>query len=203
MKTHETDTPRERASLPIRVFRWLWFRRWVGFVVLVGLVLLTVINLASRGTVDRQEEDARNLICARVMPEATAFSETPYSHELAQSIYAGYDGSTLKGYCVQVRVNGFGGVMTLMVGVDTDGKVTGVAIESHNEEPDWAEQADSTEHTQQYIGRSGTIRYGSITGVTGATTTSKAMTDGVNQALKVIAETDMKGGSSLVETIED
>ena len=69
--------------------------------------------------------------------------------------------------------------------------------------PGWAEKADSAEHTGQYAGRSGTIPYGAIASVTGATTTSRAMTDGVNQALRVIAETDLEGGGAYGEEGQD
>ena len=201
MKQREEEE--RRPGRLVRALRWLWFRRWVGAVVAFALVLLTVLNLTTRSMVDRREEDAREVICQRVMPLANTFSETPYVHELARSIYAGYDGSTLQGWCVETQVTGFGGAMVLMVGVDTDGKVTGVAIESHNEDPSWAEKADSAEHTGQYAGRSGTIPYGAIASVTGATTTSRAMTDGVNQALRVIAETDLEGGGAYGEEGQD
>ena len=177
---------------------WLWYRRWAAAVVVFAVVFLTAVSMATQGLVNRHEVTARELACARVMPGASAFSETPYTHPLARSIYAGYSGSTLVGYCVEVTADGFGGDMVLMVGVDTNGAVTGAAIESHHDDPDWAAEADSQAFLSQYVGRSGTIRPSSVSGITGATETAQAVTDGVNQALKVMNEVDTKGGNVLV-----
>lgn len=195
----ETPPPDRRKQL----LAWLWYRRWAAAVVAFALVLLTVLSVATQGLVDRHTQSDRELYCARVMPGAQTFSETPYSHDLARSIYAGYSGATLMGYCIEVQVDSFGGAMVLMVGVDTDGKVTGAAIESHNDDPDWAEQADSGDHMQQYVGRSGTIHYATVSGITGATTTSQAVTDGVNRALRVMSELDTEGGLQVGEEGEE
>ena len=37
------------------------------------------------------------------------------------------------GYCVEVQANGYGGVLTAVVGVNTNGEVTGVAVTDHRE----------------------------------------------------------------------
>ena len=182
---------------------WLWKHRWAATVVVFAVVFLSVVNYASQGKMNRYTASERELACARVMPEASAFSETPYTHELANSIYAGYSGSTLMGYCVEVTVDGFGGDMILMVGVNTDGAVTGAAIESHHDDPDWADEAGSEAYMAQYIGRSGRIGDNTVNGITGATETSRAVTDGVNRALKVMSEVDTKGGNVLVEEGEN
>ena len=196
---NENRMSHPRPSAPVRLLAWLWARRWAAAVVIFALVFLTVVNGAAQGLMRRHEATARDEVCARVMPAAHTFSETPYTHPLARSIYAGYSGSTLVGYCVEVTADGFGGDMVLMVGVDTEGKVTGAAIESHNDDPDWADQANSEAFMAQYVGRSGRIAASSVSGITGATRTARAVTDGVNQALQVIYETDMEGGSSLGE----
>ncbi len=68
------------------------------------------------------------------MPQATTRTETPYRASGALSpITAGYNDSGLVGYCVEVQAHGFGGLMTAVVGVNTNGEVTGVAITSHSE----------------------------------------------------------------------
>ena len=196
---NENHASHSRHAAPMRLLTWLWAHRWAAAVAIFALVFLTVVNSAAQGLMRRHEATARDEVCARVMPAASTFSETPYTHPLARSIYAGYSGSTLVGYCVEVTADGFGGDMVLMVGVDTDGKVTGAAIESHNDDPDWADQANSQAFMSQYVGRSGRIAASSVNGITGATRTAQAVTDGVNEALQVIHETDMEGGSGLGE----
>lgn len=199
----ETTNGKARSGRFWTAVDWLWKHRWAAAVVVFAVVFLSVVNYASRGRMNRYTASERELACARVMPEASAFSETPYTHELANSIYAGYSGSTLMGYCVEVTVDGFGGDMTLMVGVNTDGAVTGAAIEFHHDDPDWADEAGSEAYMAQYIGRSGKIADSTVNGITGATETSRAVTDGVNRALKVMSEVDTKGGTVLVEEGEN
>ena len=78
----------------------------------------------------------------------------------------------------------------MMVGVDTDGKVPGLAITDHKETLSVVEKTLSEGNLKRYVGRSGTIRdsgYNSVDAVAGATATSRAITDGVNQALAIVA----------------
>ena len=121
-------------------------------------------------------------------------AETPYYAPGALSITAGYDDEgQLLGYCVQVQSQGFGGPITMSVGVDLNGAVTGVAIVSHNETDRVGTSAMTPAALARYVGRSGTIRAGgdnSIDAVAGATATSKAITAGVNRALNIVANLD-------------
>ena len=82
-------------------------------------------------TVRAQNREQRELL-AQVMPQASFSSETPYRAAGALSILGGYSGENeLLGYCVEVQSQGFGGPITMVVGVDLDGKVTGVAVTDH------------------------------------------------------------------------
>ena len=75
--------------------------------------------------------------------------------------------------------------------VDADGKVTGVAVTDHKETVSVAEKALGDSFLRRYAGKSGTIRYSgynSVDAVTGATATSRAVTDGVNRALAIVAD---------------
>ena len=65
--------------------------------------------------------------------EKPADAGEDYKPEWELSITAGYNDSGLVGYCVEVQANGFGGVLTAVVGVNTNGEVTGVAVTDHRE----------------------------------------------------------------------
>ena len=84
----------------------------------------------------------------------------------------------------------------MTVGVDLNGTVTGVAIESHSETDRVGTAAMTPAALARYVGRSGTIRSSgnnSVDTVTGATATSKAITAGVNRALNIVANLDTSG----------
>lgn len=96
------------------------------------------------------------------------------------------------GYVVRVSVNGFGGEIDMMVGVDTDGKVCGVSIISHSETASLGANCVREEFRAQYVGADGTLAVrkdgGTIDALTGATVTSRAVTNGVNIALAFVKE---------------
>lgn len=98
------------------------------------------------------------------------------------------------GYAVLVEPTGFGGTISMMVGVDKAGNVLGVSIISHAETPSLgAVAADKTSAGEnfrnQFVGKTGMLAVGSdIDALTGATITSKAVTDGVNTAIAFVKE---------------
>ena len=112
------------------------------------------------------------------------------------SITAGYNEQGLVGYCVEVQAHGFGGLLTAVVGVNTNGEVTGVAVTDHKETLDVGTKAMEESYLSQFIGKSGTIRTSgsnAVDAVSGATATSGAVTSCVNQALAIVANLDTEG----------
>ena len=95
-----------------------------------------------------------------------------------------------KGYAVLVEPTGFGGTISMMVGVDKNGTVLGVSIISHAETPSLgAVAADKTSAGEnfrnQFVGQSGTV---TVEAISGATITSKAVASGVDAALAFVAK---------------
>ena len=100
------------------------------------------------------------------------------------------------GYAIQVAPSGFNGAVTMMVGVDNDGKVLGISIISHTETAGLgATAAASTSAGEafrgQFAGMSGTVTVtkdgGQVDAITGATITSRAVCTGVSAALACVA----------------
>ena len=96
------------------------------------------------------------------------------------------------GFAVKVLPMGFDNTITMMVGVDLEGKITGIAIISHTETAGLgAVAADKGEDGQafrgQFVGKSGELEVGTdIDAISSATITSTAVTKGVNAALKCV-----------------
>lgn len=84
----------------------------------------------------------------------------------------------------------------MVVGVDLNGQVTGVAVTDHSESTGMGTMAMENAQLRKYVGMSGTIRTSganSVVVVTGATATSEAITAGVNQALAIVANLETDG----------
>ncbi len=156
-------------------------------------IIFTVHRYTDLDTARAEVRD-QQAVLAQAMPQATVGAETPYHAAGALSIMAGYDQEgQLLGYCVAVQSQGFGGPVTMTVGVDLNGAVTGVAVTSHSETDRVGTAALTPEVLLRYVGRSGTIRTSgsnSVDTVSGATATSKAITAGVNRALNIVANLD-------------
>ena len=163
-----------------------------AFVVVTVMVIGLVYSLSGQTIVERENEQQQELL-SHVMPQAEVATQTPYIAEDALSILAGYSGSELIGYCVEVEVQGFGGMITMVVGVDVNGEVTGVHVVSHSEHAGIGGRAMEEEYLSQYVGLSGTVRHegrNAVDAVSGATDTSHAVTAGVNKALYIISHLD-------------
>ena len=89
----------------------------------------------------------------------------------------------LAGYAAQVNPLGFGGEMTVMVGVSVDGRIKGVKLISHSETPGLGNRVGEPSHTDKYIGQSADSL--SVDAITGSTVSSKALMSGVMTALSV------------------
>ena len=123
----------------------------------------------------------------------------PGGGELLEGGYDTMDGKIAEvyksetGFAVKVLPMGFDNTITMMVGVDLEGKVTGIAIISHSETSGLgAVAADKGEAGQnfrgQFVGKSGELEVGThIDAIASATITSKAVTEGVNAALRCAA----------------
>ena len=99
------------------------------------------------------------------------------------------------GYCVEVAPTGFGGGVDTMVGIGVDGTITGISIISASSEtPGLGANSTKPEFQEQFAGQpaDGTVAVekdgGSIVALTGATITSRAVSEGVNAAVKFAAE---------------
>ena len=97
------------------------------------------------------------------------------------------------GYAFEVKPAGFDNTITMMVGVDAEGKVLGISIVSHTETAGLGAVAAATTSAGeafrgQFVGQNGTLAIGDqIDAMSGATITSKAVVTGVNAALSYVA----------------
>lgn len=164
----------------------------------VAAFVLALVNAVTADTIARHAEEKRQAAMTSVMPGANVFSEMYNQDTTIDRISGAYDGTTFLGYCVEVTPNGFGGTISLMVGVDANGRVTGTAILDHAETAGLGAKAADPAFLNQYIGKSGsiTVNNGSnaVQAITGATITSKAVTRGINTALTAVLNYDAEGG---------
>ena len=110
------------------------------------------------------------------------------------AVYEARSGGQVVGYAVSVSASGSQGTISMMVGVDTEGAVTGVSIINNSETSGIGSKvmnneqlSNGTRVLDQFIGKSaadGTLTVGTnVDAITGATVSTKGVTTGVNTAL--------------------
>lgn len=160
--------------------------------------LLWGVNALTAGRIQQEEQERRRVQLQAVMPGAEAFSEIPFDRTRADEVLAAVSGTQLQGYCVTVTVQGFNGPMEVLVGVNENGSVTGVLVVEDRETPEAGKRATESTFLNQFLGKSGTVRVNqgnnAVEAVSGATISSRAVTEGVNRALSVVANLHTEGG---------
>jgi electron transport complex protein RnfG len=175
--------------------------KMVFSLLLIALVCSAVLGAVNAVTYDKiaeLETAARDEAMAQVLPFAssfedkTAFLETYPTDETVRSVFAAKDGAgNTVGTAVVVAPKGFGGEITMIVGIGSGGTVTGVVITEISETPGLGMNATEDSFLSQFAGKSGSLSVvksgandNQINAITGATITSRAVTNGVLAAMK-------------------
>ena len=119
---------------------------------------------------------------------------------LPQGVLALYVDAETGGRVLEVEASGYSGAFVVTVGVDGGGVVRGVVVGDNDETPGLGKNAEKESFTGQFAGKDGEItvkKGGGATGnevdaLTGATITSKAVADAVNQARNFALSIEVK-----------
>ena len=168
----------------------------------VCTLLLVLCNSLTEDRIAELKLEAENTAKLEVLPGADTFEATD-ANGVAEA-YIGKDksGNTI-GYCFKSETAGFGGVITMMVGVNADGTINGVKVTNLSETPGLGAKATDAKWISQFAGKDDTVsvvktgnaKGNEINAISGATITSKAVAQGVNSALdaaKVLMEKEGK-----------
>ena len=176
----------------------------LGLITFVCALLLGVINGITKDKIEQNAIETRNAAMSVILPEADSFADVEVSADwtapadknqpVISGVYEAQAGGQTIGYCVEVNPKGFGGALTLIVGINADGTVAGAQVTAHGETPGLGAKAQSDANwIGQYAGQpaDGSIAVtkdgGTINSITGATITSRAVTLGVNTAANCVA----------------
>ncbi|MBN1289363.1 MAG: RnfABCDGE type electron transport complex subunit G [Actinobacteria bacterium] len=162
------------------------------FVGLIASVCLGLTYGVTRDKIREQELKQELESCMSVLPGVKNSSELKEDRKMREkarkvtgSVQKVY--SSDKGHVFIVKAKGYGGPITLAVGIGTDGKITCVSVVSHNETPGLGGNIEKDEFRKQFNGMGGSDKFivgETIEAITGATISSKAVTGEVADALK-------------------
>ena len=164
----------------------------------VVTALLALTNAVTAPKIDALAVETQEASKKQVLSSAASFSEEKQIEKDGVS-YTYYDGldsdGSVMGYVFVTSAKGYGGDISVMVGVLGDGTVAGANILSINETAGLGMNAKNQSFLDQFLGKSGEIGVAKnnpsdteIQALTGATITSSAMATAVNTALSLYAE---------------
>ena len=161
-------------------------------VVLFAICLVVSFALAwtygiTAPQIERINKENADAARAFVLPSG-ADGFTQYEGELVEGVTECYIADNESGIAVTATYSGFGGTMTVMVGVDSEGAITGVSVMEHSETPGLGTKAMTEEYLSQYGGiteaSAENIKQDSqIEAITGVTISSNAIYQAVSEAL--------------------
>ena len=175
----------------------------VMYVLRLALTLLAItavvaaalagVNSITKPAIEKLTAEKTQAAIEMVLPGGYENEVADYADAtgLVSKVYAGANG-----YAFEVTPGGFDNTITMMVGVDNDGKVLGISIISHTETAGLGAVAATgtpagESFRNEFVGESGSVAVtkdnGQIEAITGATITSRAVCAGVNAALACAA----------------
>ena len=174
----------------------MYVLRLAGTLLLICAVtagLLAGVNSVTKPVIDELNAAATQEAISAVLPGGFDSEITDYADAsgIVSKVYQGANG-----YALEVGPGGFDNTITMMVGVDNEGKVLGISIVSHTETAGLGAVAAAgtpagIAFRDQFAGASGSVSVtkdgGEINAITGATITSRAICVGVNAALDCVA----------------
>lgn len=165
----------------------------VGLVAAVGLGLTYTVTSKKIAEQDRLSE-AKAAVDA--LPGVKSPSELKLENGLAKQAKKSVPEvrkvySSSKGTIIIIEMKGYGGPLTLAIGIDKDGKVAGAASISDKETIGLGSRALEPEFFNKFKGKNikSPLEVGKdIQAITGATITSKAVTNEIKAALKAYSQ---------------
>ena len=159
--------------------------------VLAGVNAITEPIIANNNAIKEKEA------MQKVLPDVTFMDENLAQMLSNTDISAIYEAKNKDnenaGYVVMLSSNGYGGAISMVVGINADFTVSGIDIISQSETPSLGARCIEDDFKARYVGKMSGIEVvkngatgNSIDAISGATVTSKAVTKGVNTAIEAV-----------------
>ena len=159
---------------------------FLTLVVLISVSLLIWINSFTSVVVEIQRENKIKSILESIFPGLTGYEES-------DDIIKVYEGDKIAGYIFIATGNGYGGTLSILVGINPDYSIRAMEVLSHRETPGLGSEITSDAFTGQFGGllmdevalsKDG----GKIDAITGATISSRAATVAIHERMIEVIE---------------
>ncbi len=164
---------------------------------LVATFLLGMTNSVTAPIIEQLAIETEIKSRQVVFADANSFGEAEILEDGTSVVAALDESGNVIGHVVVNTTKGYGGDISVMTGVDAEGKVTGVNILSHAETAGLGAKAAEQSFRDKFLGHVFGITVSkdkagenSIDAITGATITSRAVVEAVNAAIEAAGGAD-------------
>ena len=151
---------------------------------LVVAALLGVVNNVTAPIIEENALIKAEQTRAAVLEGATSFTEIECDTD-ALGIDSAYKEDSGLGYVFTASRKGYGGLVTVTVGLDNDGQIVGLSADVSTETSGVGSKAGQSSYTDKYLGAKGNVD--DVDTITSATYSSTAVKTGVNAVLSAFA----------------
>ena len=155
--------------------------------VLICLAVSALLGFTNSVTAPIIEENKRTVAeqtRRSVLDGAQSFTEIECDTE-ALGITGAYREDSGKGYVITAEKKGYGGMVTVTVGLDSDGKIVGLSADVSTETSGVGSKAGREDYTSRFLGLTGDSA--GVDKISGATYSSTAVKNSVDAALAAFA----------------
>jgi len=166
-------------------------------ITVIAGVLLGLTYEVTKEPIKVQQARVKNEALQAVVVEATTFNEVDVEagdYPGVEGVYEALNGSDLIGYAFEMTATeGYGGDISLMVGIAKDDTILGIDIVKHAETPGLGAKADEAEFKTEFANEPAedleVVKFspsddeGDVSSISGATITSRSVTAAVNVAI--------------------
>lgn len=163
--------------------------------ILISVALLLGLSFGLRTVAERNAQAEHLKIMQTLLPGSKEFTVESYSgaDTNIRSVHKAENG-----FVIETVTAGYAGDITMLIGVNADGKVTGLVVRELSETPGLGASAlTDTDFLAQFLNTSGEAEVGTnVDAITGATVTSKAIARCVNSAVAYVTGADIDSGAT-------
>ena len=135
--------------------------------------------------IEEQQAAAADAARVAVLPEADSFTQCTVE-EMPEGGIDAYQADNGAGYVITAAAKGNGGQLRVMVGIGSDGLITGTEVLVNNETQGLGSRVSEHDFMDQYIGKDSTLE--GVQAISGTTISSNAFSNAVKTAYQIYGE---------------
>lgn len=179
-------------------------------IALVAAAALGGMYLLTKEPIEKAKQEKQTAAINSVLPQIDGIRLAEPEVQEGYIIHRAYVGDSLAGAAVETSSNGFGGVIRLMVGFDTEGNIVNYEVLEHAETPGLGSHMGvwfkTDKNQQSIIGKNPAATKlivskdgGDVDAITAATISSRAFLSAVQSAYDAFMKPDAWSGASCLQ----